>query len=129
MSALVQSFNRLPTADQYDLSLKTYQWLFKDATFINAIRNTLMYSLITVPVSIGISVMIAALLTSVERFRAFFQTVYFLPYVTSAVAVAFTWGYLFNADYGLINLILGHLFGYASFVGTRYVICIYDWFN
>lgn len=113
-NAFIQSFNRLPTPDKYDLSLKTYQWLLKDVTFINAIRNTLVYSFVTVPISIAISLMIAALLTSIQRLRVFFQTVYFLPYVTSAVAVAFTWGYLFNADYGLINLILGHLFGLAK---------------
>ncbi|NLN83725.1 MAG: sugar ABC transporter permease [Firmicutes bacterium] len=109
-NAFVQSFNRLPNPDNYELSLKTYQWLFKDTTFLTAVKNTLVYSLVTVPISIAISLMIAALLTSINRLRVFFQTVYFLPYVTSAVAVAFTWGYLFNADYGLINQIMHNVF-------------------
>lgn len=114
VDALIQSFNRLPNPDHYELSLKTYQWLLHDASFISSVKNTLLFTAVTVPVSIAISLLISALLTSVTRLRVFFQTVYFLPYVTSAVAVAFTWGYLFNADYGLINMILNHVFGIAS---------------
>ena len=112
--AVVQSFNRNRTPDNYEFSTKTYEALFRDTSFRTAFRNTLLYTAVVTPASLVISLLIAALLVSINKLRGFFQTLFFMPYVTSAVAVAFTWSYLFNSNYGLINLILGNFFGIAK---------------
>jgi len=109
--AIVQSFNRHKTPDNYEFSTKTYEWLFNDKSFHTALRNTLLYTAVVTPGSLAISILISSLLVSIRKLRSFFQTVYFVPYVTSAVAVAFTWSYLFNSNYGLINMTLTNVFG------------------
>ena len=112
--AVVQSFNRNPHPSNYEFSTKTYEWLFKDKNFHTAFRNTLLYTAVVTPGSLVISILIASLLVSVKKLRSFFQTIYFIPYVTSAVAVAFTWSYLFNSSYGLINMVLVNIFGLSK---------------
>ncbi|MCL2498196.1 MAG: sugar ABC transporter permease [Symbiobacteriaceae bacterium] len=109
-NAIVQSFNRNRSPDNYELSLKTYEYLINDRDFKVALRNTFLYTAVVTPVSIAISILIASMLVSIQRLRTFFQTIFFIPYVTSAVAVAFTWAFLFNTDRGLVNLFLGNLF-------------------
>ena len=108
--AVVQSFNRLRTPDVYEFSFKTYEWLFNDRDFQTAFRNTVMYTAVVTPVSVAISIFIASLLVSIKKLRGLFQTIFFVPYVTSTIAVAFTWAYIFNTNNGLLNLLLKNLF-------------------
>ena len=75
-----------------------------------ALGNTFIYVLLTVPISVAISILLAYLLNQKLRLRALFQTAYFLPMVTSATAVGMVWKFMFNGDYGIINWLLG-LFG------------------
>ncbi|MBQ8136648.1 MAG: sugar ABC transporter permease [Clostridia bacterium] len=75
-----------------------------------ALLNTFIYVLLTVPISTVIAILLANLLNQKIKLRALFQTAYFLPMVTSAVAVGMVWKYMFNGDYGLINYLLS-LFG------------------
>ena len=109
--AIVQSFNRNRHPSDYEFSLATYRWLLNDREFQTAFRNTMIYTAVVTPASVLISMMIAGVLVNIRRFRALFQTIFFVPYVTSAVAVAFTWAYLFNTHNGLVNLIRMNLFG------------------
>lgn len=76
-----------------------------------ALGNTFIYVLLTVPISVAISILLAYLLNQKIRLRALFQTAYFLPMVTSATAVGMVWKFMFNGDYGIINWLL-------SLVGT-----------
>lgn len=90
-----------------------YEWgfgnfvnLFHDSDFLLAIKNTCILALIAAPLSILISLLFAVLLNSDIRLRKVFQSIYFLPFVTSMVAVSIVWAWMLNKDFGLINSIL-----------------------
>ena len=81
--------------------------VFKDPNFITALKNTGIFVIGVVPISIALSLGIAVLLNNNIKFSGFFRTIYFLPFVTSVVAVAIVWSWIFHSDYGLLNFILG----------------------
>lgn len=87
--------------------ISNYTYIFGDSVFRKALSNTFIYVLFVVPISIAISLVLAVLLNEKIRFRGFFQTVYFLPYVTSVVAMGIVFGWLFHSNYGLLNYFLG----------------------
>ena len=72
----------------------------------NAIPNTFILTFVTVPVSIMLALIISVALNSIKAFQKFLQTVFFLPYVTNAIAIGMVFSVLFN-DSGLINYIFG----------------------
>ncbi len=79
----------------------------KDTFFVKyAVTNTFIITFITVPVSIFLALIISVALNSIKVFQKFLQTVFFLPYVTNAVAIGMVFSVLF-ADDGLINFIFG----------------------
>ncbi len=78
--------------------------------FMQGLRNTFLYVIMTVPITTVLAVVIAYLLNQKLRFSALFQTTYFLPMVTSVTAVGLVWRWIFNANFGLLNAIL-QLFG------------------
>ena len=82
----------------------------KNTYLLQALGNTFLYVLFTVPISVALSIVLAYLLNQKIRLRALFQTAYFLPMVTAATAVGMVWKFMFNGDYGIINWLLG-LFG------------------
>lgn len=91
----------------YDrIGLGNYQDLFADEVFIKSLKNTSIYVLFVVPCSIAISLFIAVLLNSKIKFQGLFQTIYFLPYVTSVIAIGIVWNWIFNSDFGLLNYVL-----------------------
>ncbi len=71
-----------------------------------AVGNTFLYVLLTVPISTAISIVLAYLLNQKIKLRALFQTAYFLPMVTSATAVGLVWKFMFHENYGIINWLL-----------------------
>lgn len=72
-----------------------------------AIMNTLIIVFISVPISIFLALFISVALNSVKFLKNFFQTVYFLPYVTNTIAIGLVIAYMFKADGGLINQLFG----------------------
>ena len=72
----------------------------------NAIPNTFIITFVTVPVSIALALLISVLLNSIKAFQKFLQTVFFLPYVTNAIAIGMVFSVLFD-DSGLINSLFG----------------------
>ncbi|ADA66481.1 binding-protein-dependent transport systems inner membrane component [Thermotoga petrophila RKU-10] len=74
--------------------------------FLKALTNTLYYVILSVPSQIFLSLMIALLLNSNVKFRVFFRTAYFIPFVTSVVAISLVWKWIFNDEFGLLNYIL-----------------------
>jgi multiple sugar transport system permease protein len=85
-----------------------YLKLLQTPLFWQALGNTLYFVVAGVPISIGASLGAALLLNSrVVRFKPFFRTALFAPVVTTLVAVAVIWRYLFNTRYGLLNYALG----------------------
>ena len=95
------------------VGLENYRALLANPLFWQALTNTLIFVVLGVPLSIGVSLGTAMLLNSpFTRFRGFFRTALFAPVVTTLVAVAVVWRYLLHTRYGLINQGLGH-FGIA----------------
>ena len=97
----------------YAWGLDNFRALFQDEFFLLAIRNTLTLVLLAAPLSIGISLLFAVLLNSELHFRRLFQSIYFLPFVTSMVAVSTVWAWMLNKDFGLVNGIL-RIFGISK---------------
>jgi multiple sugar transport system permease protein len=87
---------------------RNYVALMHDPRFWTALRNTLYFALVGGPLSVAVSLAAAlALEAKVVRGRAFFRTVFFLPVVTTLVAVAVVWRYLYQPRFGLLNALLG----------------------
>lgn len=83
--------------------------VWSDPDWWASMKNSLLYAIITVPISLIISVTIAYALSNVikKKLRGVFESIFFLPYVTSSIAISLTFVHLFNTDYGIINWILG----------------------
>ena len=84
--------------------------IFNDPNFFLAIKNTFIFVLGVVPLSIMLSLGIALLLHNVQFLSGFFRSIYFLPFVTSTVAISIVWNWIYHSRYGLMNYFLG-LFG------------------
>lgn len=100
------------------VGLQNFKQLFSDRYFLSSLKNTLLYVFITVPISTGFALLFATLLNRKIKGNGIFQTVYFLPLVTSSIAIGLVWKYMFNADYGVINSILS-LFGSSGLQWLR----------
>ncbi|MBN2877554.1 MAG: sugar ABC transporter permease [Bacilli bacterium] len=92
------------TASGY--TLDNFARILNDVLFWQAIKNTFVVAFISVPVSIILSLVIAVSLNSIPKLKALYQTVFFLPYVTNAIAIGMAFAFMFHKDYGLINLFL-----------------------
>jgi len=92
------------------VGLTNYRRIFSDPLFWQAFRNTMFNVLVGAPLSLAASLGAALLVNSQRaRFPAFFRSVYFSPVVTTLVAVAIVWRYLYHPRYGLIDFGLGKL--------------------
>ncbi len=111
-----------------------YSYILRDPYFLQAIKNTFILVIITVPVSTGLALLISLGLSSIKKLKKFYQTVYFLPYVTNTLAVGLVFMILFKKTAysdGLINMLIG-MFGAEpiDFIDGPYwakmlVLCIY----
>lgn len=101
------SFTNLGSFGKYEwIGLDNYIRLFSDPNISKALMNTFKYTVISVPFSIAISVIIAVLLNSKIKGRSVYRVLYFLPAVTMPAAIAMIWRWLYNGQYGLINQLL-----------------------
>lgn len=94
---------------QYFVGFENYQRILSDKVFHQAINNTIRYVIGYVPFSIGLALIVAVLLNSKIRFRGTLRLAYFLPWVTSSVAISMVWRWIFNQHYGLLNMLLVRL--------------------
>ncbi|MBG0730892.1 carbohydrate ABC transporter permease [Mycoplasma sp. 'Moose RK'] len=80
-----------------------------DTNFHIAIRNSVIYSIVALPIGLIISLIVASTLASLHRkyARGFWQTIFFLPYVTSGIAVSVAFAYIFDSEIGFINSLFG----------------------
>lgn len=118
----------------YGTGLYNFSYILHDTYFLQAVKNTFLMVVITVPISTGLSLLIAFALSSIKPLKNLFQTIYFLPYVTNTLAVGLVFMVLFKkTDYtdGLVNLIL-HWFGSAGvdfidgpYWAKMFVLCFY----
>lgn len=118
----------------FGTGLYNYSYVLHDPYFLQAVKNTFLLVIITVPLSTGLALLIAAGLSSIKKLQELYQTIFFLPYVTNTLAVGLVFMILFKKtpySDGFANLILG-LFGIApiDFISGPYwakmlVLCIY----
>ena len=95
------------------IGLYNYSYVLRDPYFLQAVKNTFIIVIITVPLSTGFALLIALALNSITKLKELFQTVYFLPYVTNTLAVGLVFMILFRRTAytdGMINLLI-QLFG------------------
>lgn len=111
-----------------------YRYVLHDPYFLQALKNTFILVIITVPVSTGLALLISVGLSSIKKVRELYQTIFFLPYVTNTLAVGLVFMILFKqTPYtdGLANLILSWFnAGPVDFIDGPYwakmfVLCLY----
>jgi multiple sugar transport system permease protein len=95
------------------VGLDNYVALLSDDRFQKALRNTFFYTIVSVPVGLAIALAIALALNTKVRGISFIRTAYFLPVVTSTIAIALVWQWIYSPDQGLLNEALG-IFGIPS---------------
>lgn len=106
LRAFTMSFQSGPLINMEWTGFSNYQYIFSDPEFWRAIRNTLIYSVFAVPISLAISIMLAWFIFSKVKHSSFFETTFFMPYVTSTIAIGIVFRYIFNGEYGLLNYLL-----------------------
>ena len=102
------------------VGLENFRDLLSSESFWGALGNTLTYTLITVPLTIILSLTVAALLTSRVKGRGFFRTVFFTPVVVPGAALGIIWIFLLQARYGIVNNILGTRIPFLT--GSRFAL-------
>lgn len=90
----------------FETGTDNFEFVLKDEEFYLAVRNSIIYAIISVPLGITVGLFFAILLNSIKRFAKFFRSIYFLPFVTSSAAVSIIWRWMLNKDYGIVNDIL-----------------------
>ena len=118
----------------FGVGLYNYSYVLHDPYFLQALKNTFLLVIITVPISTGLALLISAGLSSIKKLRNLFQTVYFLPYVTDTLAVGLVFMILFKKTAytdGLVNLMINWFGGKSvDFIDGPYwakmfVLCFY----
>ena len=116
------------------VGLYNYQYVLRDPYFLQAVKNTFILVIITVPLSTGLALLISVGLNSIQKLKDLYQTIYFLPYVTNTLAVGLVFMILFKTTPytdGLVNLMLSWFgAGPVDFIDGPYwakmfVLCFY----
>ena len=114
LASLAMSFTDIRSADVRDplavtpIGLGNYARLFEDEQFLQAAGNTILVVLVGLPLTVALGLAVALGLNSgVVRFRGLFRVGYYLPVVTSIVAIAVVWRFLLQPESGLVNGLLG----------------------
>ncbi len=118
----------------FGVGLYNYSYVLHDPYFLQAVKNTFLLVVVTVPLSTGLALLISMGLSSIPRLQKLYQTIYFLPYVTNTLAVGLVFMILFKKTAytdGLINLLINR-FGGASvdfidgpYWAKMFVLCFY----
>ena len=118
----------------FGIGTYNYQYILRDPYFLQAVKNTFVLVIITVPISTGLGLLISLGLCSITKLRELYQTIYFLPYVTNTLAVGLVFMILFKQtpySEGLVNLLI-NWFGGSSvdfitgpYWAKMFVLCFY----
>lgn len=119
---IIGVFNVLPLIKTFMMSMqkgtlnnlkfngfKNFEIVLKDPKFHDAIGNTALFSFVVVPVGLIISMFIAIIIFEKIKYKGIFETIFFIPYLTSVIAVGIVFRFLFNGDYGFINYLLSFI--------------------
>lgn len=89
------------------IGLDNYTKMFSELDFWYMTKNTVLFMIYTVPPTIILALVVAVLLNQKIKGKTVFRAIYFLPMVCASAAVAMVWKWLYNAEYGIINMVLG----------------------
>ena len=100
---------------QFEFGIKNFKWVVGYGGFLDCLKNTMLLTVLTVPLSTILALVIAVSLNAIKPFQRFLQTIFFLPYVTNSIAIGMVFEAMFNIvgfgtsnpSYGIINNILG----------------------
>ena len=118
----------------YGVGFYNFSYVLHDPYFLQAVKNTFILVIITVPVSTGLALLISLRLSKIEKLRNLYQTVFFLPYVTNTLAVGLVFMILFKKTAytdGMVNLLINFFGGESvDFIDGPYwakmlVLCLY----
>ncbi len=117
---IIGVFNILPLINTFIMSMqkgtlnnlefngfKNFQIVLQDPKFHDAIGNTALFAFVVVPVGLIISMFIAVTIFEKIKHKGICETIFFIPYLTSVIAIGIVFRYLLNGDYGFINYLLG----------------------
>lgn len=88
------------------IGLLNYKTLFHDSEFWRSLFNTCIYTIITVPVGVSLSLLTAVFLNMSIKAKSLYRVLYFLPVISAPAAVAMVWRWLYNSEFGFINYFL-----------------------
>jgi multiple sugar transport system permease protein len=106
LSFVVSFFDWSITGVGHFIGLANYSKLLHDTEFWQSLLNTFYLVIFVVPISLVLSLVFATLLNNIKALRSFFRSVYFIPTVTSMVAISIVWKIIFNQQTGLMNFVL-----------------------
>ena len=101
--------------------IDNYVKMFSSAEFWKATWNTIYFCILTVPIGVFISLIVAIMLNSKIKGRTAFRAIFFLPMVVAPAAVAMVWKWMFNTEYGIINSVLH---AHINWVSNPHIIMI-----
>ncbi|MGO4108273.1 carbohydrate ABC transporter permease [Paenibacillus sp. YAF4_2] len=88
------------------IGIGNYKELFHDPAILQALKNNLMYTVMTVPIPIAIALVLAVIINNSVFLKSYFKVVFFIPYISSIIAIAAVWSALLHPSLGPINQIL-----------------------
>ncbi|PZD97200.1 sugar ABC transporter permease [Paenibacillus sambharensis] len=106
-ATFVISFSSWNLTDSFAFNgFDNYKELFHDPVFIQVMGNTFYFTIASVPIGIVISLLLAVFLNQKLRFIRFYRAAFFIPVISSMVAVSVIWQWIYNPEYGLLNYAL-----------------------
>lgn len=106
--AFVLSFQEYKIFGSEFAGLQNYITVFQSAAFMAALKNTLLFTIVTVPFGVITALIGASMIFALGKVsQSFFRSAFYLPTVTSMVIIAMVWRWMYNYDFGLFNYILG----------------------
>ena len=97
--------------------------MFQNAEFWKATWNTILFCILTVPVGLFLSLLVAMLLNAKVKFKGGFRTIFFLPMVCAPAAVTMVWRWIFNGEYGILNQAMGTRIGWITDPNVVMIAC------
>ncbi len=104
--SFIMSFQKGTLINQQYAGLENYQRVLTDPVFFRALQNTALFAFAVVPIALILSLAIAWIIFEKVKYKSFFETIFFMPYVTSTIAIGIVFRYSFNGSYGIINYLL-----------------------
>jgi multiple sugar transport system permease protein len=118
------SFSKTRPFGLYELrGIQNYVQMFASAEFWRANLNTIYFCVLTVPIGIFLALVVAVMLNTKIKGRTFFRAVFFLPMVVAPAAVAMVWKWIFNTEYGIINVLLSHKINWITDPNLVMITC------